>query len=113
MTMADDKCDVCGVNPPIGVASTMIPLSCAYCIVCLERHAQPDLVFVTWADTGITPEKHVCPNEVHTYVSGEYITYTEWFNRRKNGTDFTGNFHQSAPEGSVQAEPGLPKREDN
>jgi predicted metal-binding protein len=81
MTMTDNKCDVCNVNPPIGVASTMIPYSCAYCKECASRHAQPIVVFLTWFDlVGVNFEKLYpdLENLVVTFSDGRYQTYREW-----------------------------------
>lgn len=81
MTMADNKCDVCHVNPPIGVASTAIPLSVAYCVNCAQRHAQPVCVFEYWEED-IPPRSHAAPDHYTTYVNGEYITYRKWYRAR-------------------------------
>ena len=80
MTMVDGLCDVCNVNPPIGVASTMIPYSCAYCRECAERNAQPDIVFACWFDDIGTDFEHMHPAalEVETFKDGRYVSYREW-----------------------------------
>jgi hypothetical protein len=78
MTMKDITCDVCGRPSAIGVASTMLPYSCAYCLECAGRDAQPELVC----------ESLPHPSQMHegladfvtTYKNGKYITYREWFN---------------------------------
>ena len=90
MTMLDDKCDVCNTNKPIGVASTAIPLSVAYCAECAKRHAQPLCVFLMWEED-IPPKDHACPDHMVTYENGKYITYRKWFNKRKqsNGSGAT------------------------
>jgi hypothetical protein len=82
MTMADDKCEVCQINKPIGVGCTMIPYSCAYCVECLDKHAQPMLVFLTWESQGVEPRDHTTP-EVVTFDGGKYTTYTEWWKARR------------------------------
>lgn len=86
MTMVDKKCDVCGVNPPIGVACTFIPYSCAYCEECARRDAQPELVFETWWDCfeNHFDEMHEgIPDKVVTVKDGRYMTYREWADWRK------------------------------
>jgi len=74
-------CDICGVNPMIGVASTSIPLSVAFCAECARRGADPEIVFECWAED-IPPDRHVCPDDVVTYKDGAYVTYREWYARR-------------------------------
>lgn len=91
MTMADDKCDVCKVNSPIGVASTAIPLSVAYCKECAQRNAQPLDVFILWEED-IPPKDHRAPDDFVTYADGKYITYRRWYNARhskgqRNGSE--------------------------
>jgi hypothetical protein len=45
MTMLDNKCDVCGINPAIGVACTSVPFSCAFCSECARQGADPEWIF--------------------------------------------------------------------
>ena len=80
MTMVDKKCDVCNVNPPIGVASTVMPYSCAYCVECAKRFAQPDIVFACfWDDFGTDFDKmNPAYLELETFKDGRYISYREW-----------------------------------
>jgi len=84
MTMLDDKCDVCGRPGAVGVASTVIPYSCAYCVPCLQRNAQPDLVFMVMYETiGIDFETaNPAYLELVTYVDGDYIDYRTWAQKR-------------------------------
>jgi len=85
MTMADELCDVCHVNLPIGVASTMVPYSCAYCRQCLLWNAQPDIVFETWYDdVGVEFNKMASgfPDSVVTFQGGAYISYRQWALRK-------------------------------
>ncbi len=90
MTMLDDKCDVCRTNKPIGVASTAIPLSVAYCQECARRHAQPVDVFILWEED-IPPKDHRAPDEYCTYVDGKYISYRKWYDgRHPKGKQFNG-----------------------
>ena len=89
MTMGDMKCDVCNVNEAIGVASTAVPLSVAYCAECAKRNAQPLAVFLLWEED-IPPEDHRAPDQFCTYEDGKYISYRKWYHKRKKGT---GNGH--------------------
>jgi hypothetical protein len=86
MTMKDNICEVCGVNPPIGVASTVMPYSCAYCAECCQRFAQPIIVFECfWDDFGADFYKmqHGL-EELESYIDGRYISYREWAERRRD-----------------------------
>ena len=38
------KCDCCG-GPAIGVASSCIPISFAYCMRCLQENVEPEFIF--------------------------------------------------------------------
>ena len=82
MTMADELCDVCHVDPPIGVASTMIPYSCAYCRQCLLWNAQPDVVFETWYDDFGTDFRMIEADHIVTFQDGAYVTYRQWALRK-------------------------------
>lgn len=75
MTMADGSCEVCAGPDPIGVASTAMPLSVAYCQECARRFAQPVVVFATWKEMGVDPE-HV--DDMETFWNGRYVRYREW-----------------------------------
>lgn len=78
VTAKDDVCDVCGLGPVIGVASTSIPLSVAYCAECIKHGADPEVVFEYWATCGITPADHRDPSML-TYRDGKYINYSDWY----------------------------------
>ncbi len=79
MTMLDEKCDVCGVNPSIGVASTSMPYSCAYCKECAERGADPIIVFVCFYDDfGTNFDLMRDPDGLVTYMDGQYVSYRDW-----------------------------------
>lgn len=80
MTMQDNKCEVCGINPPIGVASTVMPYSCAYCVECCKRFAQPEVVFeCMFDDFGRDFDKvHHHYLDLETFKNGRYVTYREW-----------------------------------
>ena len=75
------KCEVCGINPAIGVASTSMPYSCAYCVECAKRGADPEVVFVCmYDDVGTDFSKLVegYADAVITFKDGRYMTYREW-----------------------------------
>lgn len=85
MSMGYNKCEVCGVQPPIGVASTIMPYSCAYCRECAGRFAQPLIVFETlFHDFGTRYEQlnstvgDNAADELETYQDGAYISYRQW-----------------------------------
>lgn len=74
MTMlGDGLCDCCGKNEAIGVASTIIPMSIAWCLECLRSGVQPYVVIVTSA-SGIMP-----PGETldRTWINREYLDIYE------------------------------------
>jgi hypothetical protein len=85
MTMKDNKCDVCGRPGAVGVASTAIPYSCAYCVPCLQVNAQPDIVFETiWEGSdGDNTQIHPAYLELVTWKDGKYIDYPTWSAERK------------------------------
>lgn len=78
--MKDHKCEVCQVNKPIGVASTVMPYSCAYCVECARRFAQPKMVFEMFFDeVGINFELMADGfADMETYHDGKYTSYREW-----------------------------------
>jgi len=112
MTMADDLCDVCHKNKPIGVASTSMPLSVAYCIECANRDADPEIVFETMymgnEDQEVNPE---VGDHYLTFKDGEYITYTEWVKWRKQfpPTEFSDDRLDSSSTGDSSTDPFGPK----
>ncbi len=79
MTMLDQKCDVCGQGQAIGVASTSMPMSVAYCAECARRGADPEIVFVCWYDDfGTRFDEMARPDAVNTFKDGRYMSYREW-----------------------------------
>lgn len=73
------KCDVCGVNDAIGVASTHVPMSVAFCAECARRGADPESVFEFWyGDFGTRFDEMSAPDQFTTYKNGRYMTYREW-----------------------------------
>jgi hypothetical protein len=109
MTMQDGKCDVCHKNPPVGVASTAVPLSVAYCMECAQRHAQPLCVFVMWEES-IPPNDHIAPDSFCTYENGNYVSYRKWYNARHKIQN-PSTVHLPTPEGSVPDKPRASKRD--
>ena len=87
MTMGNMFCDVCGLHPAICVASTSIPYSCAFCFECLNRGADPLLVFEHWYDVIGNPENHRCPDDSNTFFEGKYMTYRAWYVIRSKNHD--------------------------
>lgn len=80
-------CDVCHKNEAIGVASTSQPYSCAYCMDCARRGADPEWIFeFLLKDVG-----HGDPSKVRegltTYKDGKYISFHEWAAERKASND--------------------------
>lgn len=83
MTAANNRCDICNREPMIGVASTSVPFSCAFCLECAQRGADPEFVFVFWAED-IPPDEHAAPDDCVTWKDGGYMTYREWYNKYKD-----------------------------
>lgn len=83
MTMLEGACDVCGVNPPVGVASSVLgAISWAYCRTCLERHADVEVMFAVTYDTcGDRVGEWL--SEMSTWKDGRYWTWEEWLAWRK------------------------------
>jgi hypothetical protein len=74
-------CDVCKTNQAIGVASTSMPLSVAYCTECAARGADPEVVFHCWFDdvgTDFAKLREGVPDQATTFKDGRYVTYREW-----------------------------------
>lgn len=82
MTTGDGMCEVCGINPAIGVASTSMPYSCAYCEECARRGADPELVFECWFQDVLWDVDAIVAGPV-TFCDGGYLTFPEWVLWRK------------------------------
>lgn len=86
-----DTCDVCmrGApdHVPIGVASTSIPFSCAFCRECAQRGADPLLVFEHWFDVIGSPDQHRFPDDAVSFYDGHYISYRDWYAIRDRQQD--------------------------
>lgn len=100
MTMADGICEVCNRPGAIGVASTIMPYSCAYCRECALRGAQPEVVFLTLHETygpNVDPD---FGEQVVTYSDGEYINFNQWRDKH----DKTVRPDGGVPEGKTEPE---------
>jgi hypothetical protein len=91
--MAGDKCDVCGRSPTVGVASSALgAVSWAFCSECLNKPAEPEVMFQTTADTtggGKGAADWVA--DIHTYKNGQYMSWTAWL-KTYVPTEFPDNF---------------------
>jgi len=73
------KCEVCQINPPVGVASSALgAYAMAICGECLKMHAEPEFIFETTAWT--------CGSAVNdgvrcmtTFKDGAYISWDVWY----------------------------------
>lgn len=77
MTMLNGLCDVCGVEKPIGVASTSIPYSCAYCPKCAAMGADPEAVFEYILKQAGGHADRVRLG-LTTFKDGRYIDFHSW-----------------------------------
>lgn len=75
-------CDICRINPSIGVACTSMPISVAYCHECASRGADPEFIFLCWEDDIGSPSNHRDPTRSVTFKDGKYISYTDWYKER-------------------------------
>lgn len=77
-------CNVCNENEAVGVASSWLgPMSNAYCAECLRQQAEPLWMFeYTWEEIGDEVADWV--KILRTYTNGEYITWDEFANARRN-----------------------------
>ena len=84
MTM-EGKCDVCGLNPPVGVASSpFAACSFAYCRECLQKQAEPAMIFeYLYCEVAHGDVKNLRPeiNNWYTFVDGTYIIWSAWVAR--------------------------------
>lgn len=75
------KCDVCNLRDAIGVASTSVPFSCAYCAECATAGADPEIVMVYFAQ-----EHEAGCGDFSTAVTwyvDRFITFDEWYKLHK------------------------------
>lgn len=75
----NNNCDICHINPGIGVASTSVPCSVMYCTECATRGSDPEWVFEYWYGEIGEPNDLNCPDNFNTFKDGKYITYREWY----------------------------------
>lgn len=77
------KCDACG-EQAVGVASSCIPMSFAYCKKCLLNHAEPEFIFAYHYDDVSNDGKGLADwftQGVKIFKDGEYWNwnrYVEW-----------------------------------
>lgn len=90
MTMSALKCDVCGREGVIGVASSSIgPMSQAYCGECAIKQAEPEWMFVyLLEDVGGGKSENLAGwvNQLSTWKDGKYLTWEEWLATQKATT---------------------------
>lgn len=98
MTTVENLCDVCQKNPMIGVASTSVPFSCAFCSECAQQGADPEWIFEYYMSEGYKPED--MRKGLVTYSRGQYMTYAEWFTTKKKEAD-----HAKDPDGRKPPSP--------
>lgn len=80
-------CDVCNKNPMIGVASTSIPFSCAFCKECAQQGADPEWVFeYFFTDVMTNKDPSTIREGLVTYKDGKYISFQDWAKEKLNGT---------------------------
>jgi hypothetical protein len=75
------KCDVCQTNPAIGVASTSMPMSVAFCGECAGRGADPEIVFLCMFDDVGAEFANLADgvaDGMTTFKDGRYVSYREW-----------------------------------
>ena len=76
-----NKCECCGVNDIIGVASsTLGSVSHGYCQECLNRCAEPAYMLDYTIDScnGIDNIREDIIARITTFVDGGYISFTEY-----------------------------------
>jgi len=76
MTMADMKCDVCEIRLAIGVASTSIPYSCAFCFECARASADPEWIFYWFLEDIGRPS--LVREGLVTWSNGKFISFHDW-----------------------------------
>ncbi len=79
MTMTNMKCDVCQVGDAIGVASTSLPFSCAYCVTCAQHGADPEWMMNYYLfDVANGDPDMIKAGVIHTFKDGQYMSFHEW-----------------------------------
>lgn len=85
MTMEDMKCDVCGRGPAVGVASTSMPMSVAYCQECADKGADPEIIFTCMLNS-VDGKASMVAEGLVTYKDGKYMTFHEWAKLTPSGS---------------------------
>lgn len=75
-------CDVCGIRPMIGVASTSQPFSCAYCIECAREGADPEWIFEYLLQDVANGDPAQIREGLVTWSAGRFMTFHEWAAQR-------------------------------
>lgn len=79
------KCECCGAEA-VGVCSTIIPYSAAFCRTCLEKRAQPrwimDFIIEEHLDGDISNAADWV-HEVTIFDGAEYISFKDYFKRKQ------------------------------
>lgn len=75
------KCEVCGVKDAIGVASTSLPYSCAFCAECARQGADPEWIFRFLLDDTADGDPSKIREGMTTYRDGEYLSFHDWAER--------------------------------
>lgn len=83
--MLDKKCDVCGEKEAIGVASTSVPFSCAFCLECAQQGADPEWIFEYYLDEVAGGDPSKIREGLTTYVNGKYVSFHDWARMKKEG----------------------------
>jgi hypothetical protein len=87
-SLPDLSCEMCG-QPAIGVASTSVPYSAAYCRECASRGCDPLWIFHYWYDDVSTDGEGMADWVIEcatSYMDGKYISWPEFVQwRRDNG----------------------------
>lgn len=76
-----NKCECCGVNDIIGVASSPLgPVSHGYCQECVQRYAEPAYMLDYTLDScgGIENIREDIVTRITTFVEGGYISFTDY-----------------------------------
>lgn len=78
--MAGDICDVCGMGGVVGVASSIAPISVAFCGSCIAVGAHP-LWVLEAQDECCNYQMHPEYYEIYTFFKGGYVRYGELTDR--------------------------------
>lgn len=79
--MTDLICDVCKVQPALGVASmSCLPMSIAFCVGCARQPAEPEWAFEYLYSVVGTKGAGLADwiSNYHTWKDGRYWSWDEW-----------------------------------